>query len=92
MNDAKKLAKMKSSQAIFAETLINSILTKSLLNQLTANTVISEKQEFYNILNNCNTSSTSSTPTTGFFSPNSAEQNFSAEYSHDDSNSSYFTL
>lgn len=92
MNVGKKLAKMTSSQAIFAETLINLILTKGLLNQLTANTVISENREFYNIMNSNNISSNSSTHTTGFFSPNSVEQNFSAEHSYDNSNTSYLEL
>lgn len=91
MNVAKKLAKMNSSQAIFAETLINFILTKGLFNELTANTIISEKQEFNNMLNNCNTPCTS-TLMTGFFSPNSVEQNNIAEHSHDNSNSSYTQL
>lgn len=92
MNVGKKLAKMTSSQAIFAETLINLILTKGLLNQLTANTVICENREFYNIMNSNNISCNSSIHTTGFFSPNSVEQNFSAEHSYDNSNTSYLEL
>jgi len=45
INVGKKLEKMNSSQAIYAESLINIILSKSLLNQLTPNTVISENPQ-----------------------------------------------
>jgi len=39
------LEKINSSQAIYAESLINIILSKGLLNQLTPNTVISENPQ-----------------------------------------------
>jgi len=45
INVGKKLEKMKSSQAIYAESLINIILSKGLLNQLIPNKVISENPQ-----------------------------------------------
>jgi spore maturation protein SpmA len=45
INVGKKLEKMNSSQAIYAESLINIILRNGLLNQLTPSTVISENQQ-----------------------------------------------
>lgn len=42
INVGKKLEKMNTTQAIYAESLINIILSKGLLNQLTPNTVITE--------------------------------------------------
>lgn len=42
INVSKKLEKMDSVQAIYAERLINEILSKGLLNQITPNTSIME--------------------------------------------------
>lgn len=65
INVGKKLEKMTGTQAIYAEALINNILSMGLLNKLTENTFISEKPQIYNNFiynyNEMNTSSLSST-------------------------------
>lgn len=80
INVAKKLDKMDNTQAIYAETLINLVLQKGLLKQLTANTIICESTKpntGFNTFVFSSTPSTSSTPTpdiTETLSPPNAQE------------------
>lgn len=70
INVEKKLENINSSQAVYAESLINIILSKGLLNQLTPNTIISENTQNNTFAGmNIYFSSPSSSSSTSNYSP-----------------------
>ena len=70
INAEKKLEDIHSSQAVYAESLINIILSKGLLNQLTPNTILSENTQNNTFAGmNIYFSSPSSSSSTSNYSP-----------------------
>jgi hypothetical protein len=77
INVGKKLEKMEKSQAIYAESLINIILSKGLLQQLTLNTIVCETSQKDNVptFSNHYSPSSSSNSTEIYPPPNYAADN-----------------